>query len=49
MESRAVLSELVERVDRIDIIGAPKWTTNSSLRGLARMRVVLRPRAEVQT
>jgi cytochrome P450 len=41
MESRAVLRELVERVQRIDIIGTPEWTTNSSLRGLARMQVVL--------
>lgn len=41
LESRAVLRELVERVQRIDIIGTPEWTTNSSLRGLARMRVVL--------
>ena len=44
MESRAVLRELVERVDRIGIFGAPKWTTNSSLRGLARMQVALTPR-----
>ena len=44
MESRAVLRELVERVTRIDIIGTPEWTTNSSLRGLVRMRVVLAPR-----
>jgi beta-dihydromenaquinone-9 omega-hydroxylase len=49
MESRAVLRELVERVDRIDIIGAPKWTTNSSLRGLARMQVALTPRAKALT
>jgi beta-dihydromenaquinone-9 omega-hydroxylase len=43
MESRAVLRELVERVQRIDVIGAPEWTTNSSLRGLTRMRVALTP------
>jgi hypothetical protein len=46
MESRAVLRELVERVQRIDIIGTPEWTTNSSLRGLARMQVALTPRVE---
>jgi len=46
MESRAVLRELVERVQRIDVIGTPEWTTNSSLRGLARMRVALTPRAQ---
>jgi beta-dihydromenaquinone-9 omega-hydroxylase len=43
MESRAVLRELVERVQRIDVIGRPEWTTNSSLRGLARMQVALDP------
>jgi cytochrome P450 len=46
MESRAVLRELVERVERIDVIGTPKWTTNSSLRGLAQMQVALAPRVE---
>jgi beta-dihydromenaquinone-9 omega-hydroxylase len=49
MESRAVLRELVERVQRIDVIGTPEWTTNSSLRGLARMRVALTPRAQALT
>jgi cytochrome P450 len=43
MESRAVLRELVERAQRIDVVGTPEWTTNSSLRGLARMQVVLVP------
>jgi cytochrome P450 len=45
MEARAVLRELAHRVERIDVIGTPEWTTNSSLRGLARMRVALTPRA----
>jgi beta-dihydromenaquinone-9 omega-hydroxylase len=45
MESRAVLRELVDRVQRIDVIGTPRWTTNSSLRGLSHMRVALTPRA----
>jgi beta-dihydromenaquinone-9 omega-hydroxylase len=44
MESRAVLRELVDRVGRIDVVGPPEWTTNSSLRGLTRMRVALTPR-----
>jgi cytochrome P450 len=44
MESRAVLYELAERVERIDVIGTPEWTTNSSLRGLAHMQVALTPR-----
>jgi cytochrome P450 len=43
MESRAVLRELVERAQRIDVVGTPDWTTNSSLRGLARMQVALVP------
>lgn len=42
----AVLRELVERVQRIDVIGTPEWTANSSLRGLAEMEVVLAPRAD---
>jgi cytochrome P450 len=46
MESRAVLREVVERVQRIDVIGTPQWTTNSSLRGLAQMQVVLAPRED---
>jgi cytochrome P450 len=46
MESRAVLCELAERVERIDVIGTPDWTTNSSLRGLAQMHVALAPRAK---
>ena len=49
MESRAVLRELVEHVQRIDVTGTPEWTTNSSLRGLARMRVVLTPWAQALT
>ena len=43
MEGRAVLRELVERARRIDVVGTPEWTTNSSLRGLALMQVVLTP------
>ncbi len=46
MESRAVLYELAERIERIDVIGTPEWTTNSSLRGLARMQVALTPRTQ---
>jgi beta-dihydromenaquinone-9 omega-hydroxylase len=46
MECRAVLRELVECVQCIDVIGRPEWTTNSSLRGLARMQVALTPRAQ---
>ncbi|QCH26026.1 cytochrome P450 [Mycobacteroides salmoniphilum] len=44
MEGQAVLRELVTRVDRIEIDGTPRWTTNSSLRGLEELRVRLAPR-----
>jgi hypothetical protein len=43
-----VLRELVERVERIEVIGTPEWTTNSSLRGLAEMKVALTPRGSEQ-
>lgn len=41
MEGKAILRELVERVDRIEVLGTPRWTTNSSLRGLEELRVRL--------
>ncbi|TDZ99029.1 cytochrome P450 [Mycobacteroides salmoniphilum] len=44
MEGQAVLGQLVTRVDRIEIDGTPRWTTNSSLRGLEELRVRLAPR-----
>lgn len=43
MEAKAVLRELVEQIERIDVDGAPSWTTNSSLRGLEELRVTLTP------
>jgi cytochrome P450 len=43
MEAQAVLRELVQRVDRIEVTGTPKWTTNPNLRGLARLNVRLAP------
>jgi cytochrome P450 len=47
MEGQAVLREIVENVDRIDVVGAPTWTTNPNLRGLTTMEVRLTPRAVV--
>jgi cytochrome P450 len=41
MEAKAVLREVVAHVDRIDVVGVPRWTTNSSLRGLRELRVNL--------
>ncbi|HTI77397.1 MAG TPA: cytochrome P450 [Mycobacterium sp.] len=43
MEADAVLRELVTRVDRIELVGETRWSTNSSLRGPAHMRVRLTP------
>jgi cytochrome P450 len=45
MEGQAVLREIVEHVERIDVVGTPTWTTNPNLRGLTRMDVRLQRRA----
>ena len=39
MEAQAVLRELVENVERIDVTGTPTWSTNPNLRGLTRLNV----------
>lgn len=41
MEGQAVLRELVNRVQRVETEGTPRWTINSSLRGLEELRVRL--------
>jgi cytochrome P450 len=43
MEAQAVLRELVTRVSRISVVGAPRWSTNSLLRGPTRLAVRLTP------
>ncbi|SPM29635.1 Cytochrome P450 [Mycobacterium terramassiliense] len=43
MEAQAVLRELVARVLRISVVGAPRWSTNSLLRGPTRLAVRLTP------
>lgn len=43
MEGQAVLREIVDTVDKIEVIGAPTWTTNPHLRGLREMTVRLSP------
>ena len=43
MEAQAVLRELVTRVSGIAFVGETRWSTNSSLRGPAHMRVRLTP------
>ena len=45
MEGQAVLREIVENVERIDVVGTPTWTTNPNLRGLKRVTVRLTRRA----
>lgn len=44
MEGQAILRQIVDTVDRIDVVGTPRWTTNPNLRGLTRMEVRLTPR-----
>lgn len=41
MEAHAVLTELIDRVSRIELSGEPTWSTNSSLRGPTRLPVRL--------
>lgn len=41
MEGQAVLREIVNSVDKIEVIGTPRWTTNPNLRGLTEMTVRL--------
>lgn len=45
MEGQAVLREIVTTIDRIEVVEPPTWTTNANLRGLARLRVAVTPRA----
>ena len=47
MEGQAVLREIVDNVDRIEVVGTPTWTTNPNLRGLTQMNVRLTPRQQV--
>lgn len=39
MEGHTVLREIVNNVDRIDILGEPSWRTNPTLRGLEKLDV----------
>ena len=41
MEGQAVLREIVENVERIEVVDTPSWTTNPNLRGLTRLDVRL--------
>jgi cytochrome P450 len=44
MEAQAVLRELVENVERIEVTGTPTWSTNPNLRGLIRLNVKMNRR-----
>ncbi|MGH3677158.1 MAG: cytochrome P450 [Mycobacterium sp.] len=46
MEGQAILREIVDNVDRIEVTGTPTWTTNPNLRGLTQMGVRLTRRRE---
>jgi beta-dihydromenaquinone-9 omega-hydroxylase len=48
MEGQAVLREIVNNIDRIEVVEPPTWTTNANLRGLTRLRVSVTPRATAQ-
>jgi|GEM_PF-338819 len=45
MEGQAVLREIVEKIDRIQLLEPPRWSTNANLRGLTRLRVAVTPHA----
>ncbi|WP_204807001.1 cytochrome P450 [Mycobacterium riyadhense] len=45
MEGQAVLREIVQNIDRIDVLEPPRWSRNANLRGLTRLRVAVTPRA----
>lgn len=48
MEGQAVLREIVNNIDRIEVVGPPTWTTNANVLGLNLLRVSVTPRATVQ-
>ncbi|CCK62662.1 cytochrome P450 [Mycobacterium canetti] len=45
MEGQAVLREIVENVERIEVVEPPRWSTNANLRGLTQLRVSVTPHA----
>jgi beta-dihydromenaquinone-9 omega-hydroxylase len=42
MEGQAVLREIVNNIDRIEVVEPPMWTTNANLLGLNRLQVSVR-------
>lgn len=49
MQGQAVLREIVDNVDRIELAEPPTWSTNSNLRGLSRLTVRVTPRGDAST
>ena len=45
MQGQAVLREIVETIDRIEVAEPPTWSTNANLRGLTRLHVSVTPRS----
>lgn len=49
LEGIAVLRELVDHVERVEIVGEPRWRVNPTLRGLSSLRVQLTRRESPTT
>jgi cytochrome P450 len=49
LEGTAVLREIVNNVDRIEIVGTPEWRANPTLRGLSKLEVRLTRREGAST
>jgi len=45
MQGQAVLREIVDHVDRIEVTQSPTWSTNANLRGPTRLEVRVTRRA----
>lgn len=49
LEGQSVLREVVDKVERIDVVGQPSWRSNPTLRGLTKLDVRLTRRNGVKT
>jgi cytochrome P450 len=45
MQGQAVLREIVDNIDRIEVVEPPRWSTNANTRGLTRLQVSVMRRA----
>ena len=48
LQSQALLREIVDNVERVEVIGEPTWTCNPNLRGLTRIDVGPTPRQRAE-